>query len=237
MNGTRRRRVISTSRPARSVACCSLSMTQGPAMRTSGLPPPTERSPSLTGVTPSIVSSHRLGGARDAVRGVRGLVLVRGRDERREQRMRTRRLRLEFRMELHGEVPRMTRQLRNLDELAVGRSSRDAQAVLGQRALVEAVELVAMTVALVDERRAVYALRQRSWRQLARVRAKPHGAAQVVDAEQIAQLVDDLGRRIRVALGRIGVAETGDVAGVLHRRPLEPVADAEIGNAALARDL
>src|SRR5882672_9069844 len=39
---------------------------------------------------------------------VRGLVLIGGGDERREQWMRTRRLRLEFRMELHREVPRMT---------------------------------------------------------------------------------------------------------------------------------
>src|SRR5262245_5077804 len=113
---------MSTRRPARSAACCWLSMTHGPAMSTSGLPPPTAMSPSLTGVTPPIVSSHRLGGARDAVRGGRRLVLIRGGDERREQRVRPRRLRLEFGMELHGDIPRMTRQLRDLHELAVGRS-------------------------------------------------------------------------------------------------------------------
>ena len=44
----------------------------------------------------------------------------------------------------------MARQLGDLDELAVGRSAGDAQAVLGERALVEAVELVAVAMALVN---------------------------------------------------------------------------------------
>ena len=70
-----------------------------------------------------------------------------------EQRMRPRRLRLELGMELHGEVPRMAGQLGDLDELAVGRSARDPQAVLGERPLVQAVELVAVAMALVDQRR------------------------------------------------------------------------------------
>src|SRR5438128_11449052 len=99
------------------------------------------------------------------------------------------RLRPELRMELHGEVPRMSRQLRDLHELAVRRSARDAKAVLGERPLVQTVELVAVTVALVDEVAAVDALRERSGRELAGVAAQAHRAAQLVDAEQIAQLL------------------------------------------------
>src|SRR3989442_14255543 len=103
---------------------------------------------------------------RDAARGIAfdvcRLVLIGGGDERREQRMRTRRLRLEFRMELHREVPRMTGQLGDFHELAVGGSSREAQAVLGQHPLAKAVELKALTIALGNEHRSLQAVRDRS---------------------------------------------------------------------------
>src|SRR5262249_18523555 len=74
-------------------------------------------------------------------------VLVGGPDERREQRVRASRLRLELGVKLHGNVPRVAGELRNLHELAVGRSSRDAQTAIGERLLVETVEFVPMTVA------------------------------------------------------------------------------------------
>ena len=66
-----------------------------------------------------------------------------------------------------------------------------SQPVLGQRLLVEAVELVAMAVPLVDDVLAIELARPRARLQLARVGAEPHRAAEVVDAEQVAQLVDD----------------------------------------------
>src|SRR5689334_622317 len=124
------RRAISTRRPARSCACCALSITHGPAIRTSGWPSPIAKPPSGTGVTWSLyeraplrpAGEPRRGGARLAVRR---LVLMGRADERREQRMRPRRLGLELRVELHGDVPRMIRQLRDLHELAVGRAARD----------------------------------------------------------------------------------------------------------------
>ena len=59
-------------------------------------------------------SRDRFGGV---FQPVCGLVLVRRVDERRKQRMRVRRLGLEFGMELDRDVPRMARQLGNLDEL------------------------------------------------------------------------------------------------------------------------
>src|SRR5579862_4503341 len=131
------------------------------------------------------------------------LVLIRGADERREQRVRARRLRLELGMELHGEIPRMPGQLGDLDELAVRRTARDAQAVLVERFLVQAVELVAVTMTLVNQRLAVDALRERSRRELARIAPQAHRPAELVDAEQIAQLVDQLRRRVGIALRRI----------------------------------
>ena len=76
-------------------------------------------------------------------------------DEPGEQRMRLERLRLELGMELDRDVPGMRRQLDDLDELAVERAADDLQPLVGERFLVQAVELVAVAVPLVDDRFAV----------------------------------------------------------------------------------
>src|SRR4249920_1803584 len=111
INGTRVRRAISTRRPARSSACASLSITQGPAISTKGLPPPIVMSPSCKGVTNGLYRSGRSRRSGEPGRSrlqaltyqtdlthlahqtVLGLVLIRGGDERGEQGMRPRRLR------------------------------------------------------------------------------------------------------------------------------------------------
>src|SRR5262245_1001553 len=99
------------------------------------------------------------------------LVLMRRADERGKQRMRPGRLRLELGMELHREVPRMTGQLGDLHELSVRRSTGNAKPILGQRPLVPAIALVTVTMALVNQVRAIDALRERPRNELARVRA------------------------------------------------------------------
>src|SRR3954468_13134480 len=58
------RRAVRTSRPAKSAACSSLSITQGPAISANGLPPPIERSPSLSGVTGPLYEGGRGGKGR-----------------------------------------------------------------------------------------------------------------------------------------------------------------------------
>src|SRR5262245_52793604 len=93
------------------------------------------------------------------------------------------RLRPELGMELHREVPGMLRELRDLDESAVRRPAGNPKAALGQCPLVQAVELIAVAMTLVDRRRAVDAVRQGSRRQLAGVGAEAHGAAELVDPE------------------------------------------------------
>src|SRR3954453_11358603 len=89
-------------------------------------------------------------------RGRALLVAMRGFDKAREQGMRPQRPRLELRVKLDRDVPGMRRQFRDLDELAVWRSSRHAHAALGQRRLVEAVELEAMAMPLPHLRGAVH---------------------------------------------------------------------------------
>src|SRR5215204_311764 len=117
-------------------------------MRSSG-PSPIDSPRIATGL--ATLSGHSFG----RVTPVRDFVLMAGLDEAGEQRMRLQRLRLELGMELHRHVPRMARQLDDLDELAVLRAADDLEPGFGERALEEAVELVAMTVPLLDQRLAV----------------------------------------------------------------------------------
>src|SRR5687767_5882767 len=115
-------------------------MTQGPAIRSSA-PLPIDRSPSRTAFTSSS-RNRRCGGVPPGS----PLVRVAGLDEAGEQRVWLQRLRLELGMELHRQVPWMRRQLHDFHELAVVRSTDDLEAAFRQRALVEAVELIAVTV-------------------------------------------------------------------------------------------
>src|SRR5436190_22834004 len=99
-------------------------MTHGPAMSVNGLAPfPMATAPIWTEFIRNYCSaglqacrlSHRF--------GLRALmcrfVPVAGFDEACKQRMRPRGLRLELRVELHGEKPRVAGHLGNLDELPV----------------------------------------------------------------------------------------------------------------------
>src|ERR1700686_1448652 len=97
-------------------------------------------------------------GLRGALLAVRSLVPVAGVDECREERMGARRLRFELRVKLNREIPRMPGQLGNLDELSVRRASRNPETVLGERAFVQTVELVAVARPLRNRRHAVDAL-------------------------------------------------------------------------------
>ncbi len=130
----------------------------------------------------------------------------------------------------------MARQFGDLDELAVGRAAGDLHAVLRKHRLVLRVEFEAMAMPFVDQARAVCTFGHRPRRELAGVFAEPHRPAEFVDPEEIAQLEDDLRRRVRVALGRIGIGKSGNIARVLDRGPLESVADAEVRDLLLARD-
>src|SRR5690349_5409470 len=111
-NGTPAERVMSRSARAVSTAWDSLSMTQGPAISISGLPP-------------MLAMPIRTGSTRLPYHGRRGglpggeLVLVARFYEAAEERMRLERLRLELGMELDGDVPRMRRQLDDFHELPV----------------------------------------------------------------------------------------------------------------------
>ena len=99
------------------------------------------------------------------------------------------------------------------------------------------VDLVAMAVALVDDRLAVELAHPRRLVELDRVGAEPHRAAHVGDLLLLGQQVDHRERRLEVELGRVGAGHAGHVAGELAHRHLHAEADAEVRDLALARDL
>src|SRR5215218_2422323 len=146
MTGTPQRRAISPIAVASSSAWAGLSMTHGPRMKARGCPSPIENEPTRIGDTLDIIDSwsgcwqgtgrgpcqpvvtllpaagRRFPPGAHGSRGQRPrLVPMRRFDEARKQRMRPQRARLEFRVELYRDVPRVRRHLRNFDELAVGR--------------------------------------------------------------------------------------------------------------------
>src|SRR5690349_18809036 len=76
-------------------------------------------------------------------------------DEVPKQRRRALRARLELRMELRRDEERVVVELDHLDEALVGRRAADDEAGGLQAAAQEEVDLVAVAVALVDDRLAV----------------------------------------------------------------------------------
>src|SRR5262249_16110868 len=99
--------------------------------------------------------------------------------------MRAQGLGFEFGVELNGDVPGVPRQLDDFDELAVERPSDDFQAAIAQGLFVEAIELIAVAVAFLDDLFAIEPKRQGVWREAARVTAQTHRSAQVVNAEEV----------------------------------------------------
>ena len=118
-----------------------------------------------------------------------------------EKRVRLEWLRLELRMELDRHIPRMGWQLDDLNELAIERSADDLETVIRQCLFIQAIEFVPVSMTFVDYRLSVELMRSRSRLELARIRSEAHGAAKIVYPEQIAQLVDDLLRRVGRTLG------------------------------------
>lgn len=124
-----------------------------------------------------------------------------GMDEAGEERVWLERLRLELRMELHRDVPRMRWQFDDFNELAVERSPDDLQAMIGQRLFIQAIEFVPVSMAFVNDRLTVKLMRSGSGLQFAGIRSQAHRAAKIVHPEQIAQLVYDLLRCVGGTLG------------------------------------
>ena len=99
----------------------------------------------------------------------------------------------------------------------------------GKDGLKFTIELKAMPVAFADIRYSVGLARKAVGSEMAIVGAQPHGAAQLVDAFQLAQLVNDAIRRGRVEFGGVGIVQPAYVAGKLDHHGLHSQADAKVG--------
>src|SRR3954468_13788272 len=148
MNGTPALLQMSRSVPAVSIAICRVSTTQGPAIRNSGLSRTTSNPQSL------ISSGDR------SLRLPR-LILQRGLDERREQRVPRARRGGEFGVELAPHEPGMPGQLDHLAQLLALREPGDAQPLVLQPLDVLVVDLETVAMALVDRVGAVDLARER----------------------------------------------------------------------------
>src|SRR5438105_2558356 len=91
-----------------------------------------------------------------------------------------------------------------------------------------------MPVPLVDLQAAVGLVSLAGLDQRARVRAEPHGAAQVGDGVLLVEQADDGMAAVLIDLGRIGIVETDDVAGKFDHAALQTQANPEIRNLAVA---
>src|SRR5713226_8180304 len=154
MNGNPSALVTPLMISAMRMACSSLSITHGPAIR-KRLPEPMRTSPTWKSVFSSWLSvfgdNRFLSGlsSRYSLWSMKHLyrrsfflgpplraMLVRRRNERAEQRMRLQRLRLELGMELAADEMRMVRQLDHLNVSAVGRRTGNSQPRRHHRLLV-----------------------------------------------------------------------------------------------------
>src|SRR5688572_15757816 len=227
-----RLRVSSVSALHISCAWARLSNWHGPAIRTNGLSLPISRLWIFT--RRGLVITATLHQAR----------LRHGRaDKRYEQRMRLEQARLQFRMELHANEPRMIGNFHDLRQDAVRRHAGEQQPLLFQLFLVVDVHLVAMAVPLGDRGLAIDVGDRAARLQDRLVGTEAHGAAEVAAGGALLELVaahpfgHQADHRLRAGteLRRAGVLHADQVAGRLDHRHLHAEADAEIRDLALAR--
>ena len=74
-----------------------------------------------------------------------------------------------------------------------------------------AIEFVPMAMPFGNHRRLIDPVGERTRLQIGRISAQPHRAADRVDAQQVAQFVDDRIWRVRLELRAVGVLQTADV--------------------------
>src|ERR1039458_814155 len=209
--------------------CSSLSITHGPAISTRRLP----KSANSIGTGELGSGEQRLLNGRLAPVAL----LFRRADEALEQRVRLHGLALELGMELAAQIPRMVGELADFDVRIVRRLARDLEARRLQALFVFAIELVAVVMGLVDFARAVGVVSDAALGQAASPASQPHGAAQLVDALEFAELEDDAVRRARIELGGIGGLQSAHVAREFDHQGLHAEADPEVRHLAFAREL
>src|SRR6185437_13488320 len=138
-------------------------------------------------------------------------------------------------MELAPEEIWMSGDLNDLNISSVRSGSGDAQPGAGEQSLIFAVELVAVAVAFADFGRAVCIGRNGAGFELAFPGAQAHCTAELVDALELSQLVDDAMLGAGVKLARICVVKPADIARVFDAGGLHAKTNSEKRNMPFAR--
>jgi hypothetical protein len=137
---------------------------------------------------------------------------------------------------LRRDEERVVVDLDDLDQPLVRRRTRADEARGLEPPAQEVVDLVAVAMALIDDRFAVDLARPRVRMQLDRVGAQAHGATHVGDLLLLGQKVDDRVRGLRVELRGVRAVHADDVACEVRDRHLHAQADAQERDLLLARD-
>src|SRR5205807_227132 len=140
------------------------------------------------------------------------------------------------RVELARDEPWMIRQLDYLDQPSFLECPGHGEPRLDERRAVVVIHLVAVSVPLVHHGLAVGIERVRSFRELDRLRAEPHRAAEILDLLLLGKEVDHRMRCLRIHLRRVGALETEHVPGEFRHRYVHTEANPEIRDQALTRD-
>src|SRR3954469_15387563 len=125
------------------------------------------------------------------------------------------RLRFELRVELATEIPRVVCNLAYFNVNAVRCLSGQLQSVAGENRLEFAVGIIAGPVPFADLFGPGSGAGEASLRKPAGICAQAHRPAELIDAFQLAQLVDHAVRCRRIELRRMGLLESAYVARVL----------------------
>ena len=142
---------------------------------------------------------------------------------------------LELGMALAGDEPRMAGQLHHLHEPPVRRRARHRKPRFDQALAEGVVHLITMTVTLIYNRFAVSLERLRARLHLARISSQAHGSALALHILLLGHEVHHGKGRLGIELGRRGPGHAGRVAREHAYGSLQPQADAQVGNALLAR--
>ena len=137
-------------------------------------------------------------------------------------------------MKLAGDEKRVLGQLDDLHQLAVGCVAAENEIRFLEALAIRIVELVSVTVALVDYKGAVQARRFGGHHQLARLGAEAHRAAFLGHSGLLVQHGDDRVRCVGVKLSRVGFGEFQHVAREFDGGDLHAQAQAQIGHVVLA---
>ena len=146
----------------------------------------------------------------------------------------------EFRMELAGQEPGVTRQFDHLHQIAVGGTAADGQSLALQVVEIAVVELIAVAVAFGNRGLAVGLMGQGVGLDAAGLGAQAHAAAQVgvlVAAFHMAVFGDPFGDQADDRMGRACIEfsgmrpfQPGHIAGEFDHRHLHAQTNPQIGN-------